>query len=117
MRKNCLNFVVAFLLVLIQLTPTPVMGCVEGLSWGMDLSTVERHLGVSLSPTEEEARRELYEVQNFKMSGIPVNTLRVRIEDENGLKQLAYEMDYENMTEVLAGLRHRFGPPVGTMLM
>ena len=43
-----------------------------------------------------------------------MNSLLVRVEEEYGLKQLAYEMDYENMTEVLAGLRNRFGPPVGT---
>ena len=116
MRKNCLNIFFTLLLVLIQLTPTPAMACVEGLSWGMDLSSVERHLGVSLIPTQEEASRDLYEIKDFKMSGIPVNTLRVRIEDENGLKQLAYEMDYENMTEVLAGLRHRFGSPIGASL-
>ena len=114
MRKNCLNIVVALFLVLIQLTPSPAMACVEGLSWGMDLSAVERHLGVSLSPTQEDVSSDLYEVKDFKMSGLPANTLRLRIEDENGLKQLAYEMDYENMTEVLAGLRHRFGPPVST---
>ncbi len=114
MRKNCLNIVVALLLVFIQLAPTPAMACIEGLSWGMDLSSVERHLGASLSPIKEEASRGLYEIKDFQMSGIPVNSLRVRIENENGLKQLAYEMDYENMTEVLAGLRHRFGPPVGT---
>ena len=114
MRKNFLNIVVALLLVFIQLAPIPAMACIEGLSWGMDLSSVERHLGVSLNPADEEASRGLYEIKDFQMSGIPVNSLRVRIEDENGLKQLAYEMDYENMTEVLAGLRHRFGPPVGT---
>ena len=48
------------------------------------------------------------------MSGLPVKSLRIRLEDQYGLNQLAYEMEYENMTEVLAGLRHRFGPPVGT---
>ncbi len=48
------------------------------------------------------------------MSGVPVHSLRVRFEEEYGVKQLAYEMDYENMTEVLAGLRHRFGSPIGT---
>ena len=54
MRKDCLNIVFALLLVLIQLTPAPVMACVEGLSWGMDLLSVERHLGVSLNPAYEE---------------------------------------------------------------
>ena len=92
------------------------MTCVEGLSWGMDLSSLERDLGVSLSPIQHEVSGDLYDVKNFKMSGIPVDSLRVRIQDENGLIQLAYEMDYENITEVLAGLRHRFGPPVGTSI-
>tara|TARA_Y100001968_G_C19024338_1_gene556694 strand:- start:8 stop:487 length:480 start_codon:yes stop_codon:yes gene_type:complete len=105
---------IAVLLSLIQLTPKPAMACVEGLSWGMGLSSVEMHLGVPLSPVQEELNRNLFEVRDFQMSGLPVNSLRVRIEEEDGLKQLAYEMDYENMTEVLAGLRHRFGPPVGT---
>ena len=58
------------------------MACIEGLSWGMDISSVERHLGVSLSPVKEEASRGIYEVNDFKMSGIPVNSLRVRIEDD-----------------------------------
>ena len=55
-----------------------------------------------------------FEVKNIQISGLPVEVLRVRIENEDGLKQLAYEIDNENMTEVLAGLRYRFGPPVGT---
>ena len=114
MRNNCLNIVFALLLFLIQLTPLPAMACIEGLSWGMDLSSVESHLGVSLTPVQEDLNRGLFEVRDFQMSGLPVNSLRVRVADKDGLKQLVYEMDYENMTEVLAGLRHRFGPPVGT---
>ena len=114
MGKICINIIFAFFLLLIQLAPTPVMACIQGLEWGMNLSNVERHLGVSLTPINEGISRNLYEVRNFQMSGLPVNNLRVRVEDEAGLKQLAYEIDYENMTEVLAGLRHRFGPPVGT---
>ena len=114
MMKAVRYFAIAVLLFLIQLTPRPAMACVEGLSWGMDLSSVERHLGVSLTPVQEELNRNLFEVRDFQMSGLPVNSLRVRVEEEDGLKQLIYEMDYENMTEVLAGIRHRFGPPVGT---
>ena len=105
---------IAVLFFLVQLTPRPLMACVEGLSWGMDISSVERHLGVSLTPVQEELNRNLFEVRDFQMSGLPVNSLRVRVEEEDGLKQLIYEMDYENMTEVLAGIRHRFGPPVST---
>ena len=113
--KKALRYVaIAVLLVFIHLTPKPAMACVEGLSWGMNLSSVERHLGVSLTPVQEDLNRGLFEVRDFQMSGLPVNNLRVRVEEKDGLKQLAYEMDYENMTEVLAGLRHRFGTPVGT---
>ncbi len=103
-----------FFLFLIQFNPIPANACVEGLSWGMNLKSVEMHLGVSLNHVQEEVSKDLFEVRDFQMSGLPVNRLRVRIQDDDGLKQLAYEMDYENMTEVLAGLRHRFGPPVGT---
>ena len=105
---------IALFLLLIQLSPKPAIACVEGLSWGMDLANLEMHLGTSLKLVQEGLNRDLFEVRDFQMSGLPVNSLRVRIEDEYGLKQLAYEMDYENMTEVLAGLRHRFGSPVGT---
>ena len=115
MRKDYLKIVFAFLLLLfIQLTPSPAMACVEGLSWGMDLSSVEKHLGVSLHPVSEGESKDLFEVSNVHMSGLAVKSVRVRVQDEYGLQQLAYEMDYENMTEVLAGLRHRFGPPVDT---
>tara|TARA_Y100001968_G_scaffold262406_1_gene250670 strand:- start:659 stop:1138 length:480 start_codon:yes stop_codon:yes gene_type:complete len=105
---------IAVLLFLIQLTPKPAIACVENLSWGMDLLSVENHLGVSLKPVQEELNRNLFEVRDSQMSGLPVKTLRVRFDENNGLKQLAYEIDYENMIEVLAGLRYRFGPPVGT---
>ena len=107
-------FVLVVFLLSFQLIPRPLMACVEGLSWGMDRPTVERHLGVPLAPLQKEEVGGLFEVRNFQMSGLPVKSLRVRFEEEYGLKQLAYEMEYENMTEVLAGLRHRFGPPVGT---
>ena len=99
---------------LIQVFSQPVDACVEGLSWGMDLSNVESHLGVSLIPIKEKINQNLFEVKDIQISGLPVEVLRVRIEKENGLRQLAYEIDNENMIEVLAGLRYRFGPPVGT---
>ena len=103
-------------LFFIQLTPKSAMACVDGLSWGMDLVSVERHLGVSLTPIHEGVRRDLFEVRDSQMSDLPVNSLRVRVEEEYGLKQLVYEMDDEHMTEVLAGLRNRFGSPVGTSI-
>ncbi|WP_269603360.1 hypothetical protein [Prochlorococcus marinus] len=106
-------FVIVFGL-LIQIFSQPVDACVEGLKWGMDLSSVETHLGVSFIPIKEKINQNLFEVNDIQISGLPVKALRVRIEKEGGLKQLAYEIDNENMTEVLAGLRYRFGPPVGT---
>ena len=98
----------------IQVFSQPVDACVEGLKWGMDLSSVETHLGVSLIPIKEKINQNLFEVKDIQISGLPVEALRVRIEKEAGLRQLAYEIDNENMTEVLAGLRYRFGSPVGT---
>ena len=109
--KYILIIVFAFL---IQIFSQPVDACVEGLEWGMDLSNVETHLGVSLIPIKEKTNQNLFEVKDIQISGLPVEALRVRIEKEAGLRQLAYEIDNENMTEVLAGLRYRFGSPVGT---
>ena len=109
--KYILIIVFAFL---IQIFSQPVDACVEGLKWGMDLSNVETHLGVSLIPIKEKTNQNLFEVKDIQISGLPVEALRVRIEKEAGLRQLAYEIDNENMTEVLAGLRYRFGSPVGT---
>ena len=115
--KNAFKLVgLAFLFLLVEFVAIPANACVDGLTWGMDLGTIERHLGVPLNPVHEGVSRDLFEVIDFQISGLPVNKLRVRVEDEHGLKQLVYEMDYENMTEVLAGLRHRFGAPVGTSL-
>ena len=110
--KYILIIIFAFL---IQIYSQPVFACVEGLTWGMDLQKIESHLGISFSPIKEETTQQnLFEVKDIQISGLPVEVLRVRIENEDGLKQLAYEIDNENMTEVLAGLRYRFGPPVGT---
>ena len=109
--KYILIIVFAFL---IHVFSQPVDACVEGLKWGMDLQNVETHLGVSLIPIKEKTNQNLFEVKDIQISGLPVEALRVRIEKEAGLRQLAYEIDNENMTEVLAGLRYRFGSPIGT---
>ena len=109
--KYILIIIVSFL---IQVFSQPVDACVEGLRWGMDLPNLESHLGVSLIPIKEKINQNLFEVKDIQISGLPVEALRVRIEKEDGLRQLAYEINNENMTEVLAGLRYRFGPPVGT---
>ena len=114
MQKLYRSLVLIVFLFLTQLISEPVFACVEGLTWGMDLQKVESHLGISFSPIKEGTTQNLFEVKDIQISGLPVEVLRVRIEKEDGLKQLAYEIDNENMTEVLAGLRYRFGPPVGT---
>ena len=115
MMKELLKFLIlSFLVSLIQFIPQPAMACVEGLSWGMRTSILESHLGVALKSIQESEGGDVFEVRNFQISGLPVKSLRLLVEEEDGLKQIAYEIDYENMTEVLAGLRHRFGPPVGT---
>ena len=114
MTKASKYIVIIVFAFLIQVFSQPVDACVEGLKWGMDLSNVETHLGVSLIPIKEKTNQNLFEVKDIQISGLPVEALRVRIEKEAGLRQLAYEIDNENMTEVLAGLRYRFGSPVGT---
>tara|TARA_Y100001968_G_scaffold76142_1_gene67610 strand:- start:82 stop:444 length:363 start_codon:yes stop_codon:yes gene_type:complete len=80
----------------------------------MGLSSNESHLGVTLSPINNNESHDLYEVRNIKISNLSVTSLSLLVEDEHESKQLAYEMEYQNMPEVLAGLRHRFGPPIGT---
>ncbi len=58
---------------LIQVFSQPVNACVEGLKWGMDLSNVETHLGVSLIPLEskksESVRSERYSNKWFTCRG------------------------------------------------
>jgi len=105
-----------FCIFIFEATSQKALACIEGLSWGMNISDVESHLGVTLKLIDQDKTKDLYEIRNFKISELPVRSLRLRVEDGYGLKQLAYEMEYENMTEVLAGLRHRFGQPVGTSI-
>jgi len=114
MTKSSKYILIIVFVFLLQVFSKPVYACVEGLRWGMDLQKVESHLGVPLIPIKEKTNQNLFEVKDIQISGLPVEVLRVRIEKEDGLRQLAYEIDNENMTEVLAGLRYRFGPPVGT---
>ena len=114
MTKASRYILIIIVSFLIQIFSQPVDACVEGLRLGMDLPNVESYLGVSLIPIKEKINQNLFEEKDIQISGLPVEALRVRIEKEDGLRQLAYEIDNENMTEVLAGLRYRFGSPVGT---
>ena len=83
-------FIIFLFFFLIQVFSQPVNACVEGLKWGMDLSNVENYLGVSLMTIKEKINQNLFEVKDIKISGLPVEAFRVRIEKEDGLKQLAY---------------------------
>ena len=73
-------------------------------------------LGVPLAPVKDEASNDLFEVRNIKIVDLPMNRHCFRVDDEYGLKLFAYEIDYQNMTKVLAGLRHCFASPVSTSL-
>ena len=83
----------------------------------MNLQNVEKHHGVSLLPIKEQTTHNLFEVKDIQISDLPVKVHRARTKDEGGGKQLAYEIGHESMTEVLAGLRNCFSPPVGQALI
>ena len=55
---------------LIQVFSQPVDACIEGLKWGMDLSSVETHLGVSLIPIKEKTN------QNKDTNGCSFNNVK-----------------------------------------
>ena len=57
MTKIFKNIFIMVFVFLFQVFSQPVNACVEGLKWGMDLSNVETHLGVSLIPLEEKQIR------------------------------------------------------------
>ena len=54
----------------------------------MDLKNVESYLGMSFNPIKEETTQNLFEVKYIQISGLPVEVLRVRIENEDGLINL-----------------------------
>ena len=47
MTKAYKSIIIIVFSFLIQVFPQQVYGCVEGLQWGMDLTNVESHLGVT----------------------------------------------------------------------
>ena len=69
-----------------KLFSQPAFACVEGLKWGMELSKVESHIGMSLVPIKEKTNQNLFKVKDIQISGLPVETLRVRIENEGWIK-------------------------------
>ena len=88
--------------------------CVEGLAWGMPLEQVEIHLGKSQLLNQQQSGR--YVAREVLLDRLPVSTATFDIDPEQGLKTLAYEFAIDDMSEVLAGLRARHGPPLSTSL-
>lgn len=76
------------------LAPAQTMACIPGLQWGMDSSTVEECLDVSL----ETAR-------SLDADSSVVH--RISSFSDQGLEQLVYSLPSDSMTEALAGLRAR----------
>ena len=109
--KNMLTGL-TFCVFLLLSNSLPANACVKGMVWGMDIKSVESHLGSKLINEGEN----LYEIRNIKISGLDVDRLTLHIDKEIGLDHLAYELHPEYITEVLAGLRHRFGTPVNTSI-
>ena len=97
--------------------PGQAMACIPGLQWGMDSSTVEQRLEVSLETARslDADSSAVYRVSNQHIGEIPVEQLDLRFGNQ-GLEQLVYSLPSESMTEVLAGLRTRYGSPVSTTI-
>ena len=94
----------------------PALACPQGMSWGMDRATVEKELGVELIDIGQSVGENLFEVENFLIGNLQVEKLRFKLAEKQGLQRLAIDIEPSDMTEVLASLRHQFGPPVTTML-
>ena len=97
--------------------PSEAMACIPGLKWGMDSSTVEQRLEVSLETARslDQDSTAIYRVSNQHIGEIPVEQLDLRFSSQ-GLEQLVYSLPSNSMTEVLAGLRTRYGSPVSTTI-
>jgi hypothetical protein len=110
MGRRCLHLLIGMVCTLmLWLQPAAANACVPGLNWGMERSHLEERLGVALT----EASDRTLEAHGLTIGAIPVKRLRLQLGDQ-GLRQLAYELEPDAMTEVLAGLRSRYGAPVST---
>lgn len=90
----------------------PVNACVEGLVWGMPLEQVTAHLGEGQAVKEQQSGR--YVTRDVLLDQLPVSQITFEVDPTKGLTKLAYEFAIDDMTEVLAGLRARHGPPLST---
>lgn len=91
-----------------------VDACVEGLAWGMPLEQVTTHMGEGKTVNEERSGR--YVTRDVFLDRLPVSQATFEVDPDKGLTNLAYEFAIDDMTEVLAGLRARHGPPLSTSL-
>jgi len=97
--------------------PSQAMACIPGLQWGMDSSTVEQRLKISLDAARslDTDASAVYRVSNQSIGELPVEQMNLRFSNK-GLEQLVYSLPSDAMTEVLAGLRTRYGAPVSTTI-
>ena len=104
----------ALAVLLLIANAAPVNACVEGLAWGMRIDQVQAHLGDSQPVNSVASGR--YVSRKVLLDRLPVERATFEMDQELGLKQLAYEFAIDDMTEVLAGLRARHGQPLSTNL-
>ena len=91
-----------------------VDACVEGLAWGMPLEQVTTHMGEGQTVSEHRSGR--YVTRDVFLDRLLVSQATFEVDPQKGLTNLAYEFAIDDMTEVLAGLRARHGPPLSTSL-
>ena len=118
MVRRSLQWVLSLLIAAAVLwSPRQAMACIPGLQWGMDSSSVEQRLEVSLETARslDADSSAIYRVSDQHIGEIPVEQLDLRFGNQ-GLEQLVYSLPSESMTEVLAGLRTRYGSPVSTTI-
>ena len=118
MLRLSLRWVMSLLIASALLwSPDEAMACIPGLKWGMDSSTVEQRLEVSLETARslDADSSAIYRVSNQHIGEIPVEQLDLRFGNQ-GLEQLVYSLPSETITEVLAGFRTRYGSPVSTTI-
>ncbi|NDD44066.1 MAG: hypothetical protein EBZ29_04525 [Synechococcaceae bacterium WB9_4xC_028] len=95
MGRRCLHLLIGMVCTLmLWLQPAAANACVPGLDWGMERSHLEERLGVALT----EASDRTLEAHGLTIGAIPVKRLRLQLGDQ-GLKQLAYELEPDAITE------------------
>ena len=104
----------ALAVLMLIFSTAPVDACVEGLAWGMPIDQVQAHLGKSQPVNPPGSGR--YVARQVLLDRLPVERATFEVDQQLGLKQLAYEFSIDDMTEVLAGLRARHGQPLSTSL-